>query len=133
MFRLVRETPLKDDCTLGILRDPNDLAICCTLELAWRDNMRGLSCIPVGEYFVTRHTSKKNNLKLGGQVFLLHDVPDRDAIQIHIGNTVKDSRGCILVGRTYNKIGNDRAVMHSTETMERLLRDLPEEFMLRVE
>ncbi len=81
MYRLVRETPLKDDATLGVLRDDNDLAICCTLELPWRDNLVGLSCIPTGKYYVTRYTSQKNNKKLDGEVMLLHNVPKRTMIQ----------------------------------------------------
>lgn len=129
-LKLVRETPLKTDCTLGVLR-LNDKAICCTLEPPWLDNKKG-SSIPVGSYIVTRYRSPSKNPQLDYQVFLLHDVPGRDYIEIHIGNTVKDTKGCILVGRTYSTLNGQRALLHSTETMRRLLNDLPEEFYLEV-
>lgn len=127
MFRLVRETPLKDDCTLGILRDDNDLAICCTLELPWLDNEPQISCIPTGKYKVVRRWSVKFR-----DHFHILDVPNRKFILIHSGNTVDDIRGCVLVGRTYGTLKGKRAVMNSRVTMERLLMDLPESFELEI-
>lgn len=123
---LIRENPLKDDCTLGVLYRDNK-AICCTLELPWRDNQQKISCIPKGLYKLSRYLSPSK-----GEVFLLHDVPNRSMIEIHIGNFVDDIQGCILVGRVYGKIDGKRAVLHSTNTMVKLRKELPQEFELEI-
>lgn len=51
--------------------------------------------IPCGTFPVTLYDSPKH-----GRVPLLHDVPGRTWIEIHPGNTIKDTEGCILVGLT---------------------------------
>ena len=50
--------------------------------------------IPAGTYPVTLYFSPKRGLN----VPLLHDVPGRSFIEIHVGNWISDSDGCILVG-----------------------------------
>ena len=67
---------------------------CETLELPWRDNQRGISCIPEGSYECRLGLSPSRGYK----VYWLQDVPGRKDVQIHIGNFPKDIRGCILVG-----------------------------------
>jgi hypothetical protein len=67
---------------------------CETLELPWRDNKRGVSCIPEGVYECKLAPSPSR----GYEVYWLQDVPGRKDVQIHIGNFPKDIRGCILVG-----------------------------------
>jgi Family of unknown function (DUF5675) len=65
-----------------------------TLELPWRDNKTNISCVPAGSYLATyifSNAFKKN-------LFILHNVPGRDAVEIHIGNDVEDTHGCILIG-----------------------------------
>ena len=44
---------------------------------------------------------------------LVQDVPDRDWILFHRGNTTKDTRGCILVGqsREQDRVNNSRLAM----------------------
>jgi hypothetical protein len=66
--------------------------------------------IPTGSYnLTTMHISPKFKdidpyNKYDGMVPRLLKVPERDGILIHIGNTVKDTSGCILVGcMTNNK------------------------------
>lgn len=62
-----------------------------TLELPWAENRPNISCIPLGPYeFVL-------NLKRNVIQFL--EVPGREGIQIHTGNTLADTHGCILVGK----------------------------------
>ena len=80
--------------TLGAMFD-GDVRVCETLELPWRDNYRGISCIPEGAYLckLGYSPSRKHD------VYWLQDVPGRSDVQIHIGNFPRDIRGCILVGR----------------------------------
>jgi hypothetical protein len=91
-----------------------------TLELAWRDNQRSVSCIPKGVYDcrlrLARESASRDYLHL-----LVKDVPGRTWILFHVGNYASsdwkegdrsDSRGCILTGERRasepNKINNSR-------------------------
>jgi hypothetical protein len=101
-----------------------DERICYTLELPWKDNQPNISCIPAGEYLVTRHESPHF-----GDVFKVHDVPDRTDILIHIGNYLDDTEGCILVGLKKN----DKAVIASRVAfvkLKTLLGDEPVELTI---
>lgn len=73
-----------------------------TLELPWKDNERSISCIPEGKYNVRmrypRESGSRDYLHL-----LVKDVPNRDYILFHKGNSAKDSRGCILTGQSASK------------------------------
>jgi hypothetical protein len=65
--------------------------LCYTIELPWRDNEVGRSCIPEGTYPVVKRFSEKFQHHL-----LVADVPDRDLILFHpANNAVKELRGCI--------------------------------------
>jgi hypothetical protein len=89
----------RDDVrTLGAMFDGEE-RVAETLELPWRDNQRGVSCIPEGTYEckLAWSPSRKYN------VYWLQDVPGRQDVQIHVGNFPKDIRGCILVGTTRGK------------------------------
>ena len=75
----------------------NGERICDTLENPWLDNQRTISCIPEGHYNVrlrlARESATRDYLHL-----LVQEVPNRDWILFHRGNTAKDTSGCILVG-----------------------------------
>ena len=75
----------------------NGERMCDTLENPWINNKKNVSCIPRGEYKVRlrlpRESATRNYIHL-----LVQDVPNRDWILFHRGNTSKDTRGCILVG-----------------------------------
>ena len=79
-----------------------------TLELPWKDNQRSISCIPEGEYKVrlrlARESATRDYLHL-----LVQDVPNRDWILFHRGNSAKDTRGCILLG-----LGTQHNVVHNS-------------------
>ena len=86
-----------------------------TLELPWKDNQQFISCIPKGSYVVDRIPVDGGKI-----VFKLRDVPGRTGIDIHIGNTVKDLKGCIAVGENFNDWGDLTALGQSAAGMKEL-------------
>ena len=112
--------------TFGVLkRDGKRLAATC--ELPWRDNAQRQSCIPQGTYEVEPWSSKKYP-----EAWHLKDVPEREAILIHNGNTIRDIQGCILVGTDFGFVTGLPAVINSRVALRELKRDLPERFILEI-
>ena len=114
---LIRDTFSKES-TIGELF-LNGERICDTLENSWQDNQRNISCIPEGIYPVRlrlpRESGTRDYIHL-----LVKDVKDRDYILIHIGNTAKDTSGCILVG-----LGSQQDfVSNSTLAMDLLIKEI---------
>lgn len=103
---------------------------CCTLELPWRQNQRGISCIPTGAYQVTHRTSPRYKLHLH-----VLDVPNRDWILIHPANFVRQLEGCIAPGESFIDIDGDglKDVTNSRKTLDRLLDIMPSSFPLYIE
>ena len=97
----------------------NGERMCDTLELPWKDNQRRISCIPEGEYKVRLRTEKES----GSREYLhllVQDVPNRDYILFHRGNSAKDTSGCILVG-----LGSQQDfVQNSTLAMDLLMKEI---------
>ena len=97
----------------------NGERICDTLENPWVDNQRNISCIPEGVYPVRlrlpRESGTRDYLHL-----LVQEVPNRDWILFHRGNTAKDTSGCILVG-----LGTEQDVVHnSVLAMDLLIKEI---------
>ena len=97
----------------------NGERICDTLENPWVDNQRNISCIPEGVYPVRlrlpRESATRDYLHL-----LVQEVPNRDWILFHRGNTAKDTSGCILVG-----LGTEQDVVHnSVLAMDLLIKEI---------
>lgn len=113
-----------DKGTFGVLSMNNE-PLCVTCEDPWNNNQRMTSCIPIGVYKV-----KKFNGSRFKDVWELLDVPFRDAILIHGGNTINDTSGCILVGRSFSRIGDLPSVMQSQDALAELRTKLPDEFEL---
>ncbi len=92
-MKLVRDdqTALR---TLGAFFTDAGERICDCLELPWRDNAHDVSCIPVGTYQVEWLWSEVHGRKL----YHITNVPGRGNIEIHIGNSVLDTLGCVLLG-----------------------------------
>jgi len=65
-------------------------------ELPWKDNEKSVSCIPVGMYKCARHISEAYPEKR--LAYVVNNVPGRQGILFHSGNTYKDTHGCILLG-----------------------------------
>ena len=114
---LIRDTFSKNSVIGELFIDGE--RICDTLENPWQDNQRNISCIPEGEYPVRirlpRESATRDYIHL-----LVKDVKDRDYILIHIGNTAKDTSGCILVG-----LGTEQDVVHnSVLAMDLLIKEI---------
>ena len=114
---LIRDTFSKKS-TIGELF-LNGERICDTLENPWVDNQRNISCIPEGVYPVRlrlpRESASRDYLHL-----LVQEVPNRDWILFHRGNTAKDTSGCILVG-----LGTEQDVVHnSVLAMDLLIKEV---------
>lgn len=78
--------------TLGVLLH-GKTPIAKTLELPWHSNQKLISCIPEGTYQLKLYPSRKF-----GQVYCLQGVKGRSGILMHVGNTIADTTGCILIG-----------------------------------
>ena len=107
---IIRDT-FTDKSTIGTLYI-NGEKFCDTLENPYLNNQRNISCIPEGSYKVRlrlpRESATRNYLHL-----LVQDVPNRDWILFHRGNSAKDTSGCILVGngRKQDIVENSRLAM----------------------
>lgn len=81
-----------------------------TIELPWKDNAKGKSCIPEGEYRM-RYTMS-NRFKT--MLWEVMKVPGRSGIRIHAGNyagdRISDSEGCILPCMKWADINGDGVI-----------------------
>ena len=86
----------------------------------------GATAIPTGRYQVTlkikspKFSKNKKYDFCGGYLPRLLNVPAFDGVLIHIGNTAKDTEGCLLVGRN-TKVGK---VLESGVTFRALYEKL---------
>lgn len=112
---------------LRILNGEEVIVSFATLELAWKNNQRKVSCIPIGTYTCVARVSPKY-----GRHFHVTNVPNRDLILIHHGNFHTDILGCILIGKAHKDINKDgyKDVVQSKIAMNELNRIMPEEFEL---
>lgn len=118
-LKLVRVSE-HNDATLGVLcLDARPMFV--TLEDKWRDNERMVSCIPKGKYVIKRHQSPKF-----GEVFKVLDVPGRNEILVHAGNTHKDTHGCILLGLMYGLVGTESAILSSRAALANFMTAMSE-------
>jgi hypothetical protein len=114
-----------------------------TLELAWKDNKNGLSCIPVGKY---NWVKVDPTAKIPYPHISIAPVPGRDGICIHSANfaaqapykTVNNVKlintdhvqllGCITVGQGYLDINGDGIldIINSKISLGKLMDLLPD-------
>lgn len=116
MKLILRRSEYKDDVTLGELLQDNK-HLCYTLEEPWKDNKRGISCIPTGNYICRPHDGSKFK-----DVWQICNVKDRTAILIHTGNTTADIEGCVLVGLVKGRDPKKPSVLQSKAALK-LLKD----------
>ena len=76
--------------TNGILQCEGKI-ICKTIELPWKKNERGVSCIPEGNYFISKRYSQKFKWHLE-----VVGVQNRSLILFHpANNALQELNGCI--------------------------------------
>ncbi len=102
----------------GILSIEN-CPFCMTKELLWRGNVKDVSCIPDGDYECKKYFSPHFKYLL----YKLIDVPGRGDVELHIGNWLKDTTGCILLGRSfyYDKEKKEMMLTESKDTFSRFM------------
>lgn len=131
---LVTRNELSEIQTIGRLDVVNgdlELFSCMTLELAWNNNLRQISCIPYGEYNCEK---KEATAAIPYQHVTVLNVRDRSGIAIHKANYASQLRGCIAVGDKHvdiNKDGN-LDVTNSSNTFKKLMDILPNNFKLTI-
>jgi hypothetical protein len=103
--------------TFGKLTSHDGKFFCYTLE---RPSDGEHPCIPAGKYHVIEDWHHSLDLDHRYRCPELVDVPGRTQIQLHIGNTIDDSEGCILVGE---RCGTD-CVESSGEAFRGLMKYL---------
>ena len=90
---------------------------CITVERPWVGNLPTVSCIPAGVY-----TLRRDYYNTGCyEAFEICDVPGRSRILIHIGNTIRDVKGCVAVGKDLGWVNNLWAVTDSRYTFNRFM------------
>lgn len=115
--------------TFGVLID-SGVPFAVTLENPWQNNLRFVSCIPEGTYRCKRVDSPNF-----GDTFKIMDVPDREDILFHWGNTDEDTLGCVLVGEEFGKLYGQGAILRSKNGFNEFMEKLSgvEEFTLVIQ
>jgi hypothetical protein len=100
------------------------------IELPWKNNEPGISCIPPGMYEAKAIYRASN----GHYGILLFDVPDRSEIMIHTANFVNQLRGCLAPGTDFADIDKDGImdVTNSRKVMSEIEKHIPINEMLQV-
>jgi len=108
--------------TVGILFD--ETIKLATLERAWANNEKNVSCIPEGAYLVKRDKTGRH------QWYSVQDVEGRTFIELHGGRTANHSNGCILIGCLHDDEYN---LVESNYGLELLLAYIgDEDFLLHI-
>lgn len=118
--------PSSDKGTFGMLC-MGDFPLCVTAEDPWNDNKPNISCIPEGSYNFVRRFSPRHR-----HHWHILNVPNRELVLIHGGNTINDTEGCILIGRSFSHLGNLPSVMQSQDTMQILREEIPDEGVIEI-
>jgi hypothetical protein len=122
----------QSNSTLGMLFDITDkpIFLCYTLEDEFREvKVSGETRIPSGTYNITLRTeggfNERYTEKFGSSfnkgMLWVRDVTNFEYILIHIGNTDKDSSGCLLVGDSQTQnITKNGFIGASTDAYKRI-------------
>lgn len=88
-----------------------------TLELPKNLNIQDISCIPEGKYVCRR---RKSEIVLG-ETFQVMNVPERTAILFHPGNSIADTKGCILLGSEIGFVNGNYGIMESKKAFNKFM------------
>lgn len=118
---ILRRTFKSEKGTLGIFII-NDVPLFLSLEPA--------ACIDSGSYQCELYNSPAR-----GVAYLLKNVPNKTYIEIHVGNSVEDTSGCILIGRGLSMVAeNNLYISESKISFDRFMAKMNKEpFMLTIE
>jgi len=97
-YILIERIDKTDKCVIGkftVKNNKGEITKGYTLEPPDKNNIRSKSCIPAGKY----HARLYPIPRFRRTVILLEDVTDRDNIEIHPGNFIRHTTGCILPGK----------------------------------
>lgn len=105
-------TGAQDGAMMGFLNGPC-LPTIFTLEDALPTNKGGASCIPAGTYLCKPHGWKGEVVRFT-RVWEITGVMGHSAVLIHWGNTIKDTKLCVLVGlgKTASTVTQSKAAVN---------------------
>lgn len=113
IIELIRLEEDYDYGTFGIMK-VNKKVFCVTLEPRDEENLIKMSSIPAQQYICIRYFSPKFQY----ETFKIENVPFRSDILFHPGNTIKDTLGCILLGKSFFGMQKDRGINNSGSTFK---------------
>lgn len=104
-----------------------------TVEQAWRNNQREVSCVPLGTYKLVPFTSEKY-----GDTWAMENedlqvaVHEKDGMRfaclfVHKGNWPSNFKGCIGAGERLKYFGGELGVTNTVITTEHILGVLKQE------
>ena len=115
ILELVRLEENYEFGTFGILKIDKEL-FCLTLEPRDEENATMISSIPPQQYWCERYGSNKYP-----DTWQIINIPGRDKVLFHAGNTVADTQGCILLAQHLGKLRENRAVLNSGTTFRKFM------------
>jgi hypothetical protein len=104
----------------GIIR-VNGFFCCLSFERPWLDNAHNVSSIPVGEYKCKRVTNRVTHGGMAIPVTYEVQIETRSGILFHVGNSLRDTDGCILVGLGTEFTGAWPIITNSAQGFHRFL------------
>jgi len=98
----IKRIATSDGGTFGVVLDGNT-PFCVSCELPWRENKPNISHIPIGWFEAVRVDSPRfgNTFEVKGGT-----LGERTHILFHKGNSILDSRGCILLAEGFGQMDN---------------------------
>jgi hypothetical protein len=114
--------------TFGILEVNNFR--CYTLERPYDGNLPYKSCIPTGGYTMKRGTFAAG----GGYInYEIDYVEGRSNIEIHIGNSITNTKGCILLGAGLSNNGSLLGISDSKKAFDKFIHSMGGQKQARLE